>query len=59
MAAPCNRALPEWLAQLPIGARGPNIVMTDFVEHDEWAVPRAVVRRNAFNALLPSRTVRF
>lgn len=59
MAAPCNKALPDWLAQLPVGVRGPNIVMTDFVEHDEWAVPRAVVRRNAFNDLLPSRPVRF
>lgn len=46
MAAPTNKMLPTWLQDLPKGPPGANVVMTDFVEHNSWEVPRAVINKN-------------
>ncbi|XP_064078219.1 uncharacterized protein LOC135195726 [Macrobrachium nipponense] len=59
MAAPCNRVVGAWVGHLPHGAQGPNIVMTDFVEFDDWAVPRAVIKRNTSPQLTPSSLQRY
>lgn len=46
MAAPTNEMLPSWLEELPSGSPGGNVIMTDFVDHNSWEVPRAVIDKN-------------
>ncbi|XP_071545689.1 uncharacterized protein [Panulirus ornatus] len=51
LAAPTNRVLPGWVEGLPAGPPGANVIMTDFVDHEDWAVPRAVVTKNFVSLL--------
>ncbi|KAK8402590.1 hypothetical protein O3P69_000759 [Scylla paramamosain] len=53
LAIPTNQVLPDWVKGLPSGTPGANIVMVDFVEHNSWEVPRAVINKN-MEALLPA-----
>nr|XP_045605654.1 uncharacterized protein LOC123762920 [Procambarus clarkii]XP_045605655.1 uncharacterized protein LOC123762920 [Procambarus clarkii]XP_045605656.1 uncharacterized protein LOC123762920 [Procambarus clarkii]XP_045605658.1 uncharacterized protein LOC123762920 [Procambarus clarkii] len=54
MVAPTNRVIPDWLEKLSNEPPGANIIMADFVEHDNWAVPRAIVRKNSSSLLRDS-----
>lgn len=42
----CNESLIDWLRGRQAGAKGPNVVMTDFVEWNSFHLPRKVVALN-------------
>ncbi|KAK7081572.1 hypothetical protein SK128_004346, partial [Halocaridina rubra] len=59
MAAPCNKVVETWVGHLPRGPQGPNIVMTDFVEQDDWSIPRAVIKKNSTLVIPPTPLNRY
>lgn len=56
LAIPCNRSLCDWIKTQSFGCNGPNIVMTDFVDHNHYSIPRLVVSLNYPNQPFPSIT---
>lgn len=42
----CNNFLISWLNSKSPGVKGPNIVMTDFVDFKGYAIPRKIVQMN-------------
>ncbi|XP_069947616.1 PI-PLC X domain-containing protein 2-like, partial [Cherax quadricarinatus] len=51
MVIPTNKVLPSWLDSLSKESPGANIIMTDFVEYDDWVIPRAIVGMNSVSLL--------
>lgn len=46
LSFPANAVIHQWLGDKEAGCTGPNIVMTDFVEWNDYAIPRLVVSLN-------------
>lgn len=46
LVQPCNQTLCEWLKDQRAGPKGPNIVMTDFVEWNNFQIPKCVIQMN-------------
>ena len=43
---PCNKTLCDWLEDQSAGPKGPNIVMIDFVEWNDYQIPKSVILMN-------------
>lgn len=46
LVTPCNDTIAQWLNNREAGPRGPNIVMTDFIQWNDFEIPRKVVSLN-------------
>jgi hypothetical protein len=46
LANQCNKFLVSWLETRRSGVKGPNIVMSDFVEFKNYSIPRKIVLMN-------------
>ncbi|RXG51417.1 PI-PLC X domain-containing protein 3 [Armadillidium vulgare] len=45
LCRPCNNAVGSWVTSLS-DTFSPNIIMTDFVDQDNWEIPKAIVHCN-------------
>ena len=46
LVSACNTTMVAWLDNYEAGPRGPNIVMTDFIEWNNFEIPRKVIEMN-------------
>jgi hypothetical protein len=46
LAEPCNKFLLDWIKNKEPGATGPNIVMSDFVDWNDYELPRQIIMKN-------------
>lgn len=46
LAEPCNLFISSWISGLMAGADGPNIMMTDYVDWNDYEIPRKIVLKN-------------
>jgi hypothetical protein len=46
LALPCNDVIEKWLSNWQAGPGGPNIVMSDFIEWNDFRIPKKVIALN-------------
>ncbi|RXG70743.1 hypothetical protein Avbf_02085, partial [Armadillidium vulgare] len=46
LADPCNKEVLKWVSSLSSKNRLPNVIMIDFVDNDDWAIPKAIIKQN-------------